>query len=334
MRRFFALFMALLITAMSLCSCGKPQTAEAAQSAADETEEKTVIRIAGLKGPTSMGMVKMIKDSEAGNTQNDYEFTLAGSADEITPKLIQGDIDIAAVPANLASVLYNNTEGQIRLLAVNTLGVIYIVERGDSIHSVSDLKGKTLYGSGKGSTPEYILRYILRKNGLDPDKDVDIEWKSEHTEVLQMMANDDNSVGLLPQPFVTVAEGQLEDLHIAFDLTEEWDRLGVGSKLITGVLAVRGQFADEHPEQIKQLLEEYAASVDFTNANPAEAAKIIEEFDIIKAAVAEKAIPKCNIVCISGKDMVEPVEGYLQVLMEADPKSVGGKLPEKDFYIQ
>lgn len=324
MRRFIALFMPLVITAMLLCSCGPVHTAGNSQDA--------VIRIAGLKGPTSMGMVKLMKDSEAGSTDNHYEFMLAGSADEITPKLVQGELDIAAVPANLASVLYNNTEGQIKLLAINTLGVIYIVERGDSIHSVNDLKGKTIYGSGKGSTPEYALRHILEGNGLDPDKDVNIEWKSEHTEVLQMMANDEQSIGLLPQPFVTVAESQLADLHIALDLTEEWNRLEEESMLITGALAVRKQFADEHPDQIKTFLEEYAASVAYTNDDPADAAKIIEEYDIIKAPVAEKAIPKCNIVCISGTDMVAPMKGYMQVLYDANPKSIGGKMPDDSFY--
>ena len=323
MRKFFALIMALLITAMSVCGCSKSNTAE-----------KTVIRIAGLKGPTSMGMVKLMKDSESGETVNNYEFTLAGSADEITPKLIQGELDIAAVPANLASVLYNNTEGQIKLLAVNTLGVIYIVERGDSIHSVSDLKGKTIYGSGKGSTPEYSLRHILEGNGLDPDRDLNIEWKSEHSEVLQMMINNEDSIGLLPQPFVTVAQGQLEDLGIALDLTEEWDRLEEGSMLITGCLAVRKQFADEHPDMIKTFLDEYSESVRYVNENHKDAAQLIEGYDIVKAAVAEKAIPKCNIVCISGEDMIVPMKEYLKVLHDANPKSVGGTLPKEDFYIK
>lgn len=323
MKKFFALFMALLISAMSLCGCSQSQTAE-----------RTAVRIAGLKGPTSMGMVKLMKDSETGDTDNTYEFTLAGSADEITPKLVQGELDIAAVPANLASVLYNNTEGKIQLLAVNTLGVIYIVERGDSVQSVSDLKGKTIYGSGKGSTPEYSLRYILEENGLDPEKDVNIEWKSEHAEVVQVMANDENSIGLLPQPFVTVAQGQLEDLHTALDLTEEWNRLEEDSMLITGVLAVRKQFAEEHPDQIKSFLSEYASSVAYTNERIDEAAMLMEEYDIIKAPIAKKAIPKCNIVCISGADMILPMKEYLKVLYEANPKSVGGKLPGDDFYIK
>lgn len=322
MKRFFALAMALLVMTVSLSGCGSAQP------------EQVAVRVAGLKGPTSMGMVKLIEDNKNGKTLNSYEFTLAGSADEITPQLVKGDLDIAALPANLASVMYNNTEGEIKLLAINTLGVIYIAERGDSIHSVSDLKGRTIYGSGKGSTPEFALRFILEKNGLDPDRDLTVEWKSEHTEVLQNLADDENAIGLLPQPFVTVAATQLEGLHIALDLTEEWNAVEDKSMMITGVLAVRKEFADAHPEEIKNFLKEYAASVAYVNENPAEASLIIESLDIIKAPVAEKAIPKCNIVCISGEDMVQPMEGYLKVLYDAEPKSVGGKLPGEDFYIR
>lgn len=323
MKKFFALGLALLIMIMSLAGCA--QTAQA---------DGTTVRIAGLKGPTSLGMLKLMADNAEGKTRNKYEFTLAGSADEITPKLIQGEIDMAAVPANLAAVLYNNTEGNIKLLAINTLGVLYIVERGDTIHSVSDLKGRTIYGSGKGSTPEYALEFILKQNGLDPGKDVNIEWKSEHTEVVQMLAADENAVGLLPQPFVTVAAGQVEGLRTALDLTEEWKKTGAESQMITGVLAVRKDFAEKHEEKIRDFLKEYADSVKHVNDNVREAAELSEKFDIIKAAVAEKAIPRCNIVCISGKDMQKPMEGYLKVLFDANPKSVGGKLPESDFYFQ
>ena len=313
------------IMAVSLIACGKAQKADS----------EVITHIAGLKGPTSMGMVKLMDDAANNQSKGKYDFTLAGSADEVTPKLISGEIDIAALPANLASVLYNNTQGEIELLAVNTLGVLYIVDKGDSIHSVSDLKGKTIVGSGKGSTPEFSLRYILAENGIDPDKDVNIEWKSEHTEVVQTLAADatGQTVGLLPQPFVTAAGTQVEGLHIAVDLTKEWDALDNGSKLITGVMAVRKKFASEHPDALKTFLEEYEASVDYVNANVGEAANLIEKFDIIKAAVAKNALPYCNIVCISGDEMKASVKGYLEILFEAEPKSVGGKMPGEDFYL-
>ncbi len=201
MKKLIALALSLALAASALAGCGAsgssssasaslPASSGAASSSAVEkvSLEPADIRIAGLKGPTSMGMVKLMEDAENGEAANNYTFTIAGSADEVTPKLIQGEFDIAAVPANLASVLYNNTEGAVKLLAVNTLGVIYIVEKGDSVQSLADLKGKTIYATGKGSTPEYALNYILSENGIDPAADVTVEWKTEPTEVVQLLA--------------------------------------------------------------------------------------------------------------------------------------------------
>ena len=290
-----------------------------------------------LKGPTAMGMVQLMDSAEAGAVNgNSYTFTIAASADEVTPKLVQGNADIAAVPANLASVLYNNTEGQVQVLAINTLGVLYIVENGDSIQSVSDLAGKTIYASGKGSTPEYALNYILSENGIDPESDVTIEWKSEHSECVAALASDEDGIAMLPQPFVTTAQAQNENLRIALDLTKEWDALQADaeepSALITGVVVVRTAFAAEHPEAVSAFLDSYQESVDYVNANTAEAAALIEKYDIVTAAVAEKALPYCNITFIEGEEMKEKLSGYLSVLAEQNPTSVGGSLPADDFY--
>ena len=294
--------------------------------------EKTAIRIGGLKGPTSMGMVKLMEDNEAGTTLNDYAFTIAGSADELTPLLTKGDLDMAAVPANLASVLYNNTDGAVQLLAINTLGVIYIVEQGDSIQSLEDLKGKTIYATGKGSTPEYGLRYILSENGINPDTDLTIEWKSEPTEVVALMSAQEGVIAMLPQPYVTVAQTQVEGLRIAIDLNQAWDDLDNGSLFMTGALVVRTDFAKENPQAVADFLTEYQASTEYVNANNAEAAQLIEKFDIVKAAVAEKALPYCNITFIAGAEMKTATAGYLQVLFDQNEKSVGGAMPGDDFY--
>ena len=309
-------------------------TAEPGEDSAaspEAAEETATFRIGGLKGPTSMGMVKFLKDAEDGNSDLSCEFTLAAAADELTPKLIQGELDIAAVPANLASVLYNNTDGAVELLAINTLGVIYIVDTGDTVKSVEDLRGQTIYATGKGATPEYALRYILQQNGLDPDKDVTIEWKSEPTEVVAVLSNG-GGIAMLPQPFVTVAQGSVDGLHIAIDLTKEWDKLDNGSMLITGVLAVRRDFAEKYPQQLATFLDEYKASTEYVNENTAEAAQLIEYYNIIKAAVAEKALPYCNIAYYEGADMKAAMQGYLQVLFDQNPASVGGTLPGDNFY--
>lgn len=317
----------------------------AAETVSEETQsqtetasgEETAVNVMALKGPTAMGMVQLMDNAEAGLVNgNSYTFTIAASADEVTPKLVQGEADIAAVPANLASVLYNNTEGQVQVLAINTLGVLYIVENGDSVQTVSDLAGKTIYASGKGSTPEYALNYILSENGIDPEADVTIEWKSEHSECVAALASDEDGIAMLPQPFVTTAQTQNENLRIALDLTEEWDALQADaetpSALLTGVVVVRTAFAEEHPEAVNAFLDSYRESVDYVNANVTDAAALIEKYDIVTAAVAEKALPYCNITFIEGSEMQEKLSGYLNVLYEQNPTSVGGALPADDFY--
>lgn len=297
-------------------------------------QEPATIRIAGMKGPTSMGMVKLMEDDSAGKTGNDYEFYVYATADEVTPKLIQGELDMAAVPANLASVLYNNTDGAIQILAINTLGVLYITELGDTVKSIADLKGKTLYATGKGSSPEYALRYLLTENGIDPDKDLTIEWKSEATEIVALLQETGNGIAMLPQPYVFVAKGALPDLRVAIDLNKTWQDLDNGSLMITGVMVARKDFIEKNPEAVKAFLKEYKASTEYVNANVAEAAAWIEKFDIFKAAVAEKALPYCNITYIDGQVMRMVMEGYLNVLFEQNPKSVGGKLPDDAFYFK
>ena len=318
----------LTMAAMLIMLCSLPVFAES---------DAVTIRLAGLKGPTSMGMVKLLKDAENGETANNYEFTMAAAADELTPSLLKGDLDILAVPVNLGAVLYGKSQGAVQMLTVNTLGVIYICENGEeTIHSIEDLKGRTIYATGKGSTPEYTLSYLLSQHGLELGTDVTVEWKSEPTEVVAQMkaeeGSETSSVGLLPQPFVTVAGTQLADLHVVLDLTEEWDKLDNGSKFVTGGLIVRKAFADENPEALSVFLEEYNASTQFVNDNPAEAAQLIEEYDIVKAPIAEKAIPFCNIVCVTGAEMQEMLEGYFQVLYDQDPAAVGGSLPDDGFY--
>ena len=297
-------------------------------------EEKAAIRLGGLKGPTSMGMVKLLDDAENGLTKNSYEFTMAGSADELTPKILKGELDILAVPANLGAILSKNSGGAVQMLAVNTLGVIYIVEKGgETVQTIEDLRGKTVYATGKGSTPEYALTYLLSQHGLDVSTDVTVEWKSEPTEVVAQMATEEASVAMLPQPFVTVAAGQLENLKIALDLTKEWEALDNGSRFVTAGLIIRKEFAEANPDAVKTFLEEYAASTAYANEAPAEAAQLIEKYGIVKAAVAEKAIPYCNIVCIAGEDMKQMVSGYFEVLFAQNPKAVGGELPGDDFYL-
>ncbi len=330
MKKLLAALMTILFSAVLIAGCGKTEGGDKLEGG--ENTEAIDISIAGLKGPTSMGMVKLMEDAEKGKASNNYTFSMAGSADEITPKLVQGELDIAAVPANLASVLYNNTKGEIQLLAVNTLGVVYIVERGEAIQSIKDLKGKTIYATGKGSIPEYALKHILEKNDIDPEKDITIEWKSEPTEVVSILGEDEKAIAMLPQPFVTVAQNTLDNLRIAVNLTESWDALDNGSQLITGVLVVRKAFAEENPKQLEAFLKEYEASTKYVNENVDEASALVEKFNIVKAPIAKKAIPYCNITYLQGEKMKSAVEGFLEILYNQNPKAIGGSLPGDDFY--
>ena len=293
--------------------------------------ESTPVRVGALKGPTAMGMVQMMEDRA-----DAYAFTLAAAPDEIVPLLVKGELDIAAVPANLGSVLYNNTQGAVKALAINTLGVLYIVERGDTVHSVADLKGRTLVTAGKGSTPEYALNYILSGNGLNPETDLTVEFKSEHAECLAAMLQDESIVAMLPQPFATVAQAKAQDMRIALDLTKEWDALQASaeapSAMVTGIAVARAAFVEENPEAVAQFMADYAESVKFAQDDVEGAAKLIGQFDIFEAGPAQKALPFCNIVFIDGEAMKAKLGGYLAALMEQDPAAVGGALPGDDFY--
>lgn len=296
--------------------------------------EEAAVQVGSLKGPTSMGIVSLMQRAENGETANDYEFTMATAADELLGLVVSGELDLALVPANVASVLYNKTEGGIRVIDINTLGVLYIVETGDSIQSIEDLKGKTLYLTGKGTTPDYAIQYLLAEHGLTTE-DVTLEYKSESTEVVSILAEDENAIALLPQPFVTVAGMQNENLRIALDLTAEWDALQGegGSSLVTGVTITTKDFLEEHEAVVQDFMAEHEASAAYTNENPAEAAELIAGLEIVaKAAIAEKAIPYCNITYIDGQEMEDALAGYLQVLCDMEPSSVGGSLPAEDFY--
>ena len=290
-------------------------------------DDNVNIRVGSLKGPTSIGIINMIHDGENSN----YSFTMETQPDVLLAGMVSGDLDIALVPANVASVLYNKTGGGISVIDINTLGVLYMVSGDASIKGMNDLEGRTVYTTGAGSTPEYVLRYLLKANGLE-DK-VNIEFKSEATEVVSTILQDTSSVGLLPQPFVIAALSQNDSLSIVLDTTKEWDALENGSKLVTGVTVARNEFIEEHPQAVASFLKDHASSADFVNSDTKTAAEYVAEAGIIeKAPVAEKAIPFCNIVCIEGSDMKSALSGYLSVLYEQDPKSVGGALPGDDFY--
>lgn len=324
--------------ALALVGCGDQKAADAGdEGKKDAAAEPIAVRAAALKGPTAMGLVKFMSEVDAGNLKDeDYSFRIVASADEVAPLISKSEVDIAAVPANLASVLYNKTSGAVRVIAVNTLGVLYICELGDTVSTVADLRGKTIFSAGKGATPEYALEYVLRANGLDPTTDVTIEWKSEHAECVAALAQDATAIAMLPQPFVTTAQAKNDQIRVALDLNQEWaaacEAEGRDGKLITGVAVVRSEFADAHPEAVDAFLGHYRESVEFVNANTDEAAALVGGYEIVPEAVAKKALPACNITFVDGADMKEQLGGYLEVLADQNADAVGGKLPGDDFY--
>ena len=298
----------------------------AAFAACSKKQDDTEIRIAALKGPTGMGMVKLADKQNYPN----YTVSIEASPDALNPRIISGEVDVAAVPVNLASVLYNKLDGDISVLAVSTLGVLYVVEAGSEMNSVADLAGKTVYATGQGATPEYILNYLLDKNGVAGS--VEVNYVGEHAALATMLADGSAEIGMLPEPNVTSTLAGNDNMRIALNLTEEWNKV-CSTELVQGVVIARKSFVNEHPEAIEQFLREYEKSSAFVNENIDEAAKLIVDVGILgNVEIAKKAIPNCNISFSKGEAMHKAVEGMLAVLFEANPKSIGGKLPDKDFY--
>ena len=346
MKKFVSLLLAFSL-ALCLTACGgsassavsgsaassEAASSEAASSeAAQELSTTDALRIAGLKGPTTMGLVNLLSMEADGTAAMDYDLQLYGAADEIVPLLMKGELDMAAIPANLAATLYQKTNGGIQAVAVNTLGVLYVVEQGDTVQSMADLKGRTILSTGKGTTPEYVLRYLLNANGIDPDKDVTIEYYSEATEVTAQMATTEDAIAVLPQPYVTAAQMKDSGLRVVLDLTKEWNRV-CDTQLITGVTVVRTEYAKQNPDVIAAFLTDYQKSVKAANEDIDGTAALCEEVGVVaKAAIAKKALPNCNIVCLTGDELKTNASAYLQVLFDADPAAVGGALPGDDFY--
>ena len=343
------LLSAVMASAMvlSLAACGGAKTeTTAAETAAETASEKETseavkpdsatepLRVGSLKGPTTIGLVSLMDKASNGESEGAYEFTMAADASELAAQVVSGDLDIALVPANLASVLYQKTKQGIEVIDINTLGVLYVVSADDSIHNIGDLKGKTLYMTGKGTTPDYVLQYLLKANSLSTD-DVTIEYKSEATEVAAVLKEQEDAIGLLPQPFVTAAMAQNENLKMVLDLTEEWDKTQPenGSSLVTGVTVCRKEVLEQNPEAAEMFVKEHGESAEWVNANVTDAAELVAAAGIIeKAPIAAKAIPYCSIVCIDGEDMKTRLSGYLEALYEMDPSAVGGQMPDDGFY--
>ena len=300
-----------------------------------KAEEKVTVKVGALKGATTLGLLPLEDKAANGEAGENYEFSMMTAADELLPMMIKGELDIALLPSNVASILYQKTNGGVTVIDINTLGVLYMVSGDSSVTGVEDLEGRTIYLTGKGTTPDYVLHYILSGNGMDADSDCTLEYKSEATEVAALLAENPDAIGLLPQPFVTAACAQNDALSVILDMNAEWEKLQGedGSRLVTGVTVVRNEFLQEHENAVVTFMEEHQASAQSMNSDVENGAKLAAASEIIaKEPIALKAIPKCNITYIDGADMKQALSGYLEVLYEQNPESIGGALPGDDFY--
>jgi NitT/TauT family transport system substrate-binding protein len=324
-KKLLSLILVALFLLAPLASC---QTPAPTPPAADPT-----VRIAGMKGPTSIGLVTLAKEAEKGDTKNKYNIDMTyGKADGILPKLLGGELDMAALPANVATSVYNSSNGKIRVLAINTLGVVNIVERGNSIHSLDDLVGKKIYAVGKGTTPEYALRYLCAENDVDYNT-LQIEWRNEATEILPLLKTGEGAVAMIPQPFVTAAQMQVEGLRIALNFNEEWEKLENNSTFVTGVMVVRTAFLEQYPQVVADFLDEYEDSVMATYHSPDGVAALTVEYWLIAALpLAERAVVHCAQMYIDGAEMKAALSSYLQTLYNLAPASIGGMMPKDNFY--
>lgn len=317
-----ALSFAMLGALLTGCGSGK-------------AEEKVTVKVGALKGATTLGLLPLEDKAANGEAGENYEFSMMTAADELLPMMIKGELDIALLPSNVASILYQKTNGGVTVIDINTLGVLYMVSGDSSVTGVEDLEGRTIYLTGKGTTPDYVLHYILSGNGMDADSDCTLEYKSEATEVVALLAENPDAIGLLPQPFVTAACAQNDALSVILDMNAEWEKLQGedGSRLVTGVTVVRNEFLQEHENAVATFMEEHQASAQSMNSDVENGAKLAAASEIIaKEPIALKAIPKCNITYIDGADMKQALSGYLEVLYEQNPESIGGALPGDDFY--
>jgi len=324
MKKILSLFLVLVMVVAVSIGCAKTNDKDT-ETTTVPNEDTTEVRVLVISGPTGMGMAKLINDEK----ENDkYKFDIYSKPTDVVAEIMRGDYDIAALPTNLAANLFNKTEKKLQVAAINTLGVLYIIEDGNTITDIKSLEGKTIYTAEEGATPEYVLRHILKENNVNAN----IEFLSSFDEVSSRMVAGDVSIAMLPEPKLTATKAQKASLNIALNLTEEWKKVS-DSELVQGCIVVRKEFAQKHKAALDAFLAKYEQSINFVNSNPDEASQMIAEIGIIpNAGLAKNAIPRSNIVYIDGSDLKTNLNPFLQVLFEANANSIGGSVPGNDFY--
>lgn len=331
MKKIIAVILALAL-ALALVGCGAADTLSSENSTQSTPEYTPVdMSVACMTGPTGIGMAKLMADADAKTTANNYTFTVASSATDITGKFLNGEINIASVPTNVAATLFNKSEGKVRMLAVNTYGVLSILEKGDTVKSIADLKGKTIYSTGKGQNPEFILKHILSKNNIDPEKDVTINFVSSEDLVAKLISGE-AEIAMAPEPAATTVMVKNQQLNRVLSINDEWSKVS-DTQLMMGCVIALDSYVASNPAAVEKFLQEYEASINFAIKNIDETAQHCATYKITASdVIAKKAIPTCNLCYVTGKEMKKNVNGYLNVLFNADNASIGGKLPTDEMY--
>lgn len=336
MKKVISVLMAIaMVLSFAACGSAKNESSAPVSSASSELSKLDVdCNVYALKGPTGVGMVSLMDKADNGEGLLNYNFNLAAANDEIVSKLVNKEADIAAVATNLASTLYKKTDKGIKVLAVNTLGVLCLVTKGEEISSVADLKGKTVYSTGQGANPEYILNYVLAQNGLTAGTDVTVNFVSQPEELVTTVVSNENAIVLAPQPVATTITVKDKSAKIALDFNDEWDKVS-DSRLVMGCIVVRNEYLEQNPEAVKAFMQDYAESVKAVNSDTETAGQLCEKYGIVaSAAIAKAAIPYCNIVFEDGKELKTDLSAYLKFMFDASPASVGGELPDDNFYYE
>ena len=326
MKKILSILLTLMLL-FGLTACADAQN----ESSTPENTAPVKCTVYGISGPTGIGLVNLMEDSANGNTKLDYDIKLAADNQEIIAKVSNKEADIAAVATNVASTLYNKTNGGISVLAVNTEGVLAVVAKGDTIKSLKDLRGKTVYTTGQGANPEYIITHCLKENGLTVGTDVNLQFVAQPQELVAK-ATMENQIVIAPQPVATMITVKDTAAKIVIDMNDEWKKVS-DTDLVMGCVIANNDFIKANPEAVKTFLKEYKASIEKVNSDIDNAAALCEKYGIVSPApAAKKAIPYCHIVFQSGKELKTNLSAYLEFLFQSNPQSIGGKLPNDAFY--
>ncbi|MGN1201897.1 MAG: ABC transporter substrate-binding protein, partial [Eubacterium sp.] len=331
MKKILSVFLAvIMVFAFAACSAGEKEEANNTTAPVQKIDVNAYV----ISGPTGIGAVQMMNKADNGEGSENYHFTVAAAPDEVVSKISTGEADIAAVATNMAASLYNKTQGGVKIIAVNTMGVLYVLNNtGAEINSIADLNGRKIYTTGQGANPQYIINYLLTENSIDPETDVTIEYKAEGSELVPVWATEPDAVIIAPQPVAATIAAKYEGSTQSLDLTDEWEKAAPESSLMMGCVVVRTEFLEENPDAVEAFLADYEQSINAVSNDVEGTAALCEQYGIVaSAAVAKNAIPYCNICFVTGDEMKNQLTGYLNVLYDADPTSIGGAMPDDNFW--